>query len=175
MTHDFLYDLWTLELLVSSGLGLESAIKYIAETRHDALGRHLREALRDESSLAEGLKKAAESCKTRERRFLELLYGCVKSETGILETLRDTSKKEVERRELATRAYIKTLARTAELFLLFAVLPPILLGMLPFLALVKGIAGAELSLTLARIIVLVDLAVLVLLVLWVKVKAGLRY
>ncbi|MEW6069172.1 MAG: type II secretion system F family protein [Candidatus Thermoplasmatota archaeon] len=126
--RELLYAIWAMEVLVSSGIGLESAIKHVAEGDYGKISKEFKKALARPEAMSEGLEKAlsklAIETKSKSlKKTIGLLTKSLKSETGVGEALRTLAERETQERKTRIQGFIEKLSLVSEIFIMILLIP----------------------------------------------------
>ena len=142
---EVLYAIRALEILVGSGVGLEEAMKHIADADYGCISTEFHRVL-DESRKGTYLERSLRDAGKRAsspafRKMLETLAMGVRDDIEISKILKKTADREFEERRSKLEAFTKKLTGTAEIFMTMGILVPIILIVFGFLgSITKSIA-----------------------------------
>jgi len=133
-SRDLLYAIRGLEVMMSSGVGLEAAIHSIAGGGYGIITEDFQKMIKQqkkgktlELTLKELMTKSAARGYTK---LLSTMYNNVKSNTDILKTLSMQAEAEEENRNEKMKKYIEDLGGLPESLLSIGMISPILLGLM---------------------------------------------
>lgn len=170
--RDLLYAIWAMEVLVSSGIGLESAIKHVAEGDYGKISREFKKALKApgagmSESLEKSLDKLAIETKSKSfKKTLGILARSLREETSVGESLRTLAGRESQERGAKIQAFTEKLALVAELFLMILLIP-IVIAVMSFTSLIPFIPPV-IGPTETKLILFAIIFLLVMLMIWAK-------
>lgn len=130
--RELLYALRAMEVLLSSGIGLESAIKHVAEGNYGEISIEFQKILDEINSgeyIVNSLKKAVARTKSRGlKKALTTMVIAAEGDINLVETFAKIAEKETKERRVALDGYIDKLSTTTEIFMVVGILIPIILG-----------------------------------------------
>tara|TARA_B100001123_G_C15268623_1_gene1009395 strand:- start:714 stop:1289 length:576 start_codon:yes stop_codon:yes gene_type:complete len=145
-SKDLLYAIRALEIMMSSGIGLEAAIHSIAGGGYGIISEDFQKMIKQqkkgkklEDALRELMKKSSSK---GYNKLLSTMYNNVKSNTDILKTLSMQAAAEEEERNEKMKKYIEDLGGLPESLLSIGMISPILLGLIGLAPQLMGDAGA---------------------------------
>ena len=145
-SKDLLYAIRALEIMMSSGVGLEAAILSIAGGGYGIISDDFEKMIKQqkkgktlEVSLRELMKKASSK---GYNKLLTTMYNNVKSNTDVLKTLKMQAEAEEEERNEKMKKYIEDLGGLPESLLSIGMLSPIMLTLVGLAPQLMGDAGA---------------------------------
>jgi len=145
-SKDLLYAIRALEIMMSSGVGLEAAILSIAGGGYGIISDDFQKMIKQqkkgktlEVSLRELMKKASSK---GYNKLLTTMYNNVKSNTDVLKTLKMQAEAEEEERNEKMKKYIEDLGGLPESLLSVGMLSPIMLTLVGLAPQLMGDAGA---------------------------------
>jgi pilus assembly protein TadC len=120
-----------LSVLLTSGAGLETAMKRIAENDYGAISKRFGTML-DESTAVGGLehllKREQVNVKSRGyQKLITLLLAGVRGDTDIIASLDRLAEREMQIREVETERFIDLIGMRMETFLVLGMLSPIII------------------------------------------------
>ncbi|MDI6887054.1 MAG: type II secretion system F family protein [Candidatus Thermoplasmatota archaeon] len=170
--RELLYAIWAMEVLVSSGIGLESAIKHVAESDYGKISREFKKALAKPEAMSESLEKAlsklAIETKSKSlKKTIGILTRSLKSETGVGDALRTLAEHETQERKARIQGFIEKLALVSEIFIMILMIPVVIVvisatSLLP-------IGSAMLDPTKTKLILFAIIFLLAMLMVWAKI------
>lgn len=172
--QELLYAIWAMEVLVSSGIGLESAIKHVAEGNYGKISKEFKRVLGTSStgmteSLGKALDKLATETKSKSfRKTLNTLTRSLSSDTGVGETLKTIAERETQERKTKMQGFVEKLGLVSELFLM-VLMVPIVIVVMSFTALLPFGGGSMVTPTTTRLILFSIIFLLVMLMVWAKI------
>ena len=145
-SKDLLYAIRALEIMMSSGVGLEAAILSISGGGYGIISADFEKMIKQqkkgktlEVSLRELMKKASSK---GYNKLLTTMYNNVKSNTDVLKTLKMQAEAEEEERNEKMKKYIDDLGGLPESLLSIGMLSPIMLTLVGLAPQLMGDAGA---------------------------------
>ncbi len=145
-SKDLLYAIRALEIMMSSGIGLEAAIHSIAGGGYGIITEDFQKMIKQqkngkklEVALRDLMKKSSSK---GYNKLLSTMYNNVKSNTDILKTLSIQASAEEEERNEKMEKYIEDLGGLPESLLSIGMISPILLGLIGLAPQLMGDAGA---------------------------------
>ncbi len=145
-SKDLLYAIRALEIMMSSGVGLEAAILSISGGGYGIISADFEKMIKQqkkgktlEVSLRELMKKASSK---GYNKLLTTMYNNVKSNTDVLKTLKMQAEAEEEERNEKMKKYIEDLGGLPESLLSIGMLSPIMLTLVGLAPQLMGDAGA---------------------------------
>ncbi len=180
--QELVYALWAMEVLVSSGVGPESAIKHVAEGGYGSVSREFKKVLKESyGGLEKSLDMLAQETKSEGlKKTFTTLSRSLKGETELADSLRTLANRETEKRKARIQRYIEKLTTVSSAFIIMAILVPILIAIVP---LVLPLAGGAMALPMdsdnriiisseiimvVRVILVVTILVLGMIMFWTK-------
>lgn len=134
--EELLYALWAMEVLTSSGIGLETAIKHVAENDYGEVSSEFKKVLK---KLEEGEKLEIALVelmnKTQSKGFkkaLAVMIRSLKGEGNVADALKTIAQRETEERKVRLKNFVEKLNPIAEIFILVSILVPIILVVVIF-------------------------------------------
>ena len=145
-SKDLLYAIRALEIMMSSGIGLEAAILSIAGGGYGIISEDFQKMIKQqkkgkklEVALRDLMKKSSSK---GYNKLLTTMYNNVKSNTDVLKTLSMQAAAEEEERNEKMQKYIEDLGGLPESLLSIGMISPILLGLIGlYFEAVAGIDG----------------------------------
>ncbi len=135
--QELLYALRAMSVLLSTGVGLESAMKHVADTEYGEIsnifGQTLRESAEGGGYLSDSLQKARE--RTNSEGLKKALNAMILGSTGeinLVESLEKLAEKETRNRQVAIEKYIESLGSMTEAYLILGILVPIMIVAIAF-------------------------------------------
>jgi len=145
-SKDLLYAIRALEIMMSSGIGLEAAIHSIAGGGYGIITEDFEKMIKQQKKgkklevvLRDLMKKSASK---GYNKLLSTMYNNIKSNTDILKTLSMQAAAEEEERNEKMKKYIEDLSGLPESLLSIGMISPILLGLIGLAPQLMGDAGA---------------------------------
>jgi len=145
-SKDLLYAIRALEIMMSSGIGLEAAIHSIAGGGYGIITDDFEKMINQQKKgkklevvLRDLMKKAGSK---GYKKLLSTMYNNIKSNTDILKTLSMQASAEEEERNEKMKKYIEDLGGLPESLLSIGMISPILLGLMGLAPQLMGDAGA---------------------------------
>ena len=145
-SKDLLYAIRALEIMMSSGIGLEAAIHSIAGGGYGIITEDFEKMINQQKKgkklevvLRDLMKKAGSK---GYNKLLSTMYNNIKSNTDILKTLSIQASAEEEERNEKMKKYIEDLGGLPESLLSIGMISPILLGLIGLAPQLMGDAGA---------------------------------
>ncbi|MBJ99587.1 MAG: hypothetical protein CMB48_01065 [Euryarchaeota archaeon] len=145
-SRDLLYAIRALEIMMSSGVGLEAAILSISGGGYGIISEDFQKMIKQqkkgkklEIALRDLMKKASSK---GYKKLLTTMYNNVKSNTDVLKTLQMQAEAEEEERNEKMQKYIEDLGGLPESLLSIGMISPILLGLVGLAPQLMGDAGA---------------------------------
>lgn len=171
--QELLYAIWAMEVLVSSGIGLESAIKHVAEGDYGKISKEFKRVLGTSStgmteSLAKALDKLAIETKSKSfRKTLNTLTRSLSSDTGVGDALKTIAERETQERKTKMQGFVEKLGLVSELFLM-VLMVPIVIVVISATSLM-GMGGEMLTPATTNLILFAIIFLLVMLMVWAKI------
>lgn len=130
--RELLYALRSIEVLLSSGIGLESAMKHVADGSYGEISIEFQKIL-DEINNGEyiesSLRRAITRTKSRGlRKALITMVNAVEGDISLVEPFGKIAEKETKVRKVILEGYIDKLSTTTEIFMVVGILIPIIMG-----------------------------------------------
>ena len=177
--QELVYALWAMEVLVSSGVGPESAIKHVAEGGYGSVSREFKKVLKESyGGLEKSLDMLAQETKSGGlKKTFVTISRSLKGETELAESLRTLANRETEKRKARIQRYIEKLTTVSSAFIIMAILVPILIAILPLFGSggmpqiepeTKKIIISSVILMVVRVILVVTILVLGMIMFWTK-------
>ena len=179
--RELIYALWAMEILVRSGIGLETAMKHVAEGDYGIISKKFNKIL-SSTEIEKGMRESLQETKSKSlREAYTTLLNCMKRDASVSESIKTIAERETQNRKMKTRKFIGTLTVVSELFLTLGVIIPIIAVVLPFMG-VMGVGGLpvmdnenriivpDLLLQIVNIILVVILFILGMMVFYIKNK-----
>ena len=148
-SKDLLYAIRALEIMMSSGIGLEAAILSIASGGYGIISDDFERMIKQqkkgtklETAIRDLMKKAGSK---GYNKLLTTMYNNVKSNTDVLKTLSMQASAEEEERNEKMQKYIEDLGGLPESLLSIGMISPILLGLVGLAPQLMGDAAAILG------------------------------
>lgn len=131
--QELVYALWAMEVLVSSGVGLESAIQHVAEGEYGSVSREFKKVLKESyGGLEKSLDMLTHETKSESlKKTFVTISRSLKGETELADSLRTLANRETEKRKARIQQYIEKLTMVSSAFIIMAILVPILIAILP--------------------------------------------
>lgn len=178
--QELVYALWAMEVLVSSGVGLESAIKHVAEGGYGKISHEFKNVLKESSSgLEKSLNAIASGTKSKSlKKALTTMSMSIKGETELAGSLRTLADRETEKRKARIQDFIEKLTTISEMFLTVGILVPIIAVIMPFMSITGSISpsqgnapqmtiGSDIIL-LVQVVLVITLVALGMIMFWVR-------
>lgn len=146
--REILYVIRTMDVLMSSGVGLEAAIHTIGSGGYGIISSDFSNVMeRLRSSKSRGLEKEIKALMNKSesegyRRLLNTMYSNLTQNTDLLETLRKQGKRMEEDRNEDVKKYIEDLSGVPETLLSIGMIGPIILAIVGLIPQLLG-DGAE--------------------------------
>ena len=146
--REILYVIRTMDVLMSSGVGLEAAIHTIGSGGYGIISSDFSNVMeRLRSSKSRGLEKEIKALMNKSesegyRRLLNTMYSNLTQNTDLLETLRKQGKRMEEDRNEDVKKYIEDLSGVPETLLSIGMIGPIILAIIGLIPQLLG-DGAE--------------------------------
>ena len=147
-SKEILYVIRTLDVLMSSGVGLEAAIHTIGTGGYGIISKDFASVLeRMRSGNSRGLESEIKSLMNKSetdgyRRLLNTIYANLTQNTDLIETLRKQGKRMEEDRNESVKKYIEDLSGVPETLLSIGMIGPIILSIIGLVPQILG-DGAE--------------------------------
>lgn len=139
---DLIYAMRAVQVLLGSGIGLETAMQIIGRGGYGIISRDFAQVLdnlqRGKRLEEEFTRLYTQSSSQGYRRFLNALRNNVASDTDLLRTLQQQAEREEEERNEKLQAYIETLSGLPTMMLIFGMLTPIIFGTMAVVPLLAG-------------------------------------
>ena len=149
---ELLYVIRSLEILMSSGIGLEAAIHSIGKGGHGIISEDFALIMTNVGkgkTLEDELRRAMSKSKYEGyKKVLNTMLNNVISDTNIITTLKTQGEREEELRTEKVEKYIEDLAGMPESLLTFGMLGPIILSIVGLFPQLMGDAGAAIGMSL---------------------------
>lgn len=149
---ELLYVIRSLEILMSSGIGLEAAIHSIGKGGHGVVSEDFALIMGNVGkgkTMEDELRRAMTRSKyAGYKKMLNTLLNNVISDTNVITTLKTQGEREEELRTEKVEKYIEDLAGMPESLLTFGMLGPIILSLLGLFPQLMGDAGAAIGMTM---------------------------
>ncbi|MDI6917030.1 MAG: type II secretion system F family protein [Thermoplasmatales archaeon] len=131
--QELVYALWAMEVLVSSGVGLESAIQHVAEGGYGSVSREFKKVLKESyGGLEKSLDMLTHETKSESlKKTFVTISRSLKGETELADSLRTLANRETEKRKARIQRYIEKLTMVSDIFLIVAILVPIIIAIIP--------------------------------------------
>lgn len=130
--RELLFALRAMEVLLSSGIGLESAIKHVAEGNYGEISIEFQKILDEINSggyIVDALKGAVKKTKSKGlRKALTTMVIATEGDISLVETFGKIAEKETKEKRVALDGYIDKLSTTTEIFMVVGILIPIIMG-----------------------------------------------
>ena len=146
--REILYVIRTMDVLMSSGVGLEAAIHTIGSGGYGIISSDFSNVMeRLRSSKSRGLEKEIKALMNKSesegyRRLLNTMYSNLTQNTDLIETLRKQGKRMEEDRNEDVKKYIEDLSGVPETLLSIGMIGPIILAIVGLVPQLLG-DGAE--------------------------------
>lgn len=146
--REILYVIRTMDVLMSSGVGLEAAIHTIGSGGYGIISSDFSNVMeRLRSSKSRGLEKEIKALMNKSesegyRRLLNTMYSNLTQNTDLIETLRKQGKRMEEDRNEDVKKYIEDLSGVPETLLSIGMIGPIILAIIGLIPQLLG-DGAE--------------------------------
>lgn len=146
--REILYVIRTMDVLMSSGVGLEAAIHTIGSGGYGIISSDFSNVMeRLRSSKSRGLEKEIKALMNKSesegyRRLLNTMYSNLTQNTDLIETLRKQGKRMEEDRNEDVKKYIEDLSGVPETLLSIGMIGPIILAIVGLIPQLLG-DGAE--------------------------------
>lgn len=164
--QELLYAIRAMTVLLSTGVGLEMAMKHVAENDYGEISMLFGQAL-DESArggyLEDSLKKIQNQ--TTSKSFKKVITNMImgsKGDINLVESLEKIAERETQQREVDIEDFVESLGSKSEVFMTAGILMPIIIIVVVFAttlmeesglssteAISPGVAGGVLTLLLA--------------------------
>jgi len=139
---DLIYAMRAVQVLLGSGIGLETAMQIIGRGGYGVISRDFAQVLdnlqRGKRLEEEFTRLYTQSSSQGYRRFLNALRNNVASDTDLLRTLQQQAEREEEERNEKLQSYIETLSGLPTMMLIFGMLTPIIFGTMAVVPLLAG-------------------------------------
>ena len=172
--QELVYALWAMEVLVSSGVGPESAIKHVAEGGYGSVSREFKKVLKESyGGLEKSLDMLAQETKSGGlKKTFVTISRSLKGETELADSLRTLANRETEKRKARIQRYIEKLTTISSVFIVMAILVPILIAILPifgplFFVDAQAESGTKIIMII-RMILIVTVFVMGMIIFWTK-------
>lgn len=175
--RELLFALRAMEVLLSSGIGLESSIQHVAEGNYGEISVEFNRILDEINSgqyIVTALRGAVSRTKSKGlKKALMTMVIAAEGDISLVETFGKIAEKETKERKVALDGYIDKLSTTTEMFMVVGILVPIIMGAVILADTMMGaIAGGEAMLTpeLVGLILYATLGILMFMVVMTKLK-----
>jgi len=172
--QELVYALWAMEVLVSSGVGLESAIQHVAEGEYGSVSREFKKVLNESyGGLEKSLDMLTHETKSESlKKTFVTISRSLKGETELADSLRTLANRETEKRKARIQRYIEKLTTISSVFIVMAILVPILIAILPifgplFFVDAQAESGTKIIMII-RMILIVTVFVMGMIIFWTK-------
>ena len=172
--QELVYALWAMEVLVSSGVGLESAIQHVAEGEYGSVSREFKKVLKESyGGLEKSLDMLTHETKSESlKKTFVTISRSLKGETELADSLRTLANRETEKRKARIQRYIEKLTTISSVFIVMAILVPILIAILPifgplFFVDAQAESGTKIIMII-RMILIVTVFVMGMIIFWTK-------
>ena len=132
--RDLLFALRTLEVMMSSGIGLEAALLNLSQGGYGAISAQFASMLKEVGKgkpLGDEIKKGMQRTKSKPyRRFLTTLHNNIVNNTNVVDDLRKQGDAEEEARSEKVEKYIEELSGLPETILTIGMTSPLILSIL---------------------------------------------
>ncbi len=134
---ELLYALRAMSVLLGTGVGLESAMKHVADADYGEIsaifGQVLRESTEGGGYLSDSLRKAMQRTRSEglKKAFNAMILGS-SGEINLVESLEKLAEKETRNRQVAIEKYIEKISGITEIYLIMGILVPIMLVAMSF-------------------------------------------
>lgn len=176
--QELVYALWAMEVLVSSGIGLESAIQHVAEGGYGSVSHEFKKVLKESyGGLEKSLDRLTQETKSESlKKTFVTIARSLKGETELADSLKTLANRETEKRKARIQGFIEKLTTISELFITAGILVPIIAVIMPFMSINPTAMDPETnritistSIILAvNVILLITLVVLGMMIFWVR-------
>lgn len=134
--QEILYAIRAMSVLLSTGVGLEMAMKHVAENDYGEISMLFAQAL-DESArggyLEEALKRIQNQ--TRSKSFKKVITTMIigsKGDINLVESLEKIAERETQERKVQIEKFVETLGSKSEVFMTAGILMPIIIIVVVF-------------------------------------------
>ncbi len=152
--RELLYVIRSLEILMTSGIGLEAAIHSIGQGGYGIVSEDFSLIMTNVGkgrSMEDELRRTiAESKYAGYKKMLNTLLNNIISDTNIIDTLKTQGGREEEIRTEKVEKYIEDLAGMPESLLTFGMLGPIILSLVGLFPQLMGEAGAAVGMSMEQ-------------------------
>jgi len=176
--QELVYALWAMEVLVSSGVGLESAIQHVAEGGYGSVSRGFKKVLKESyGGLEKSLDMLTHETKSESlKKTFVTISRSLKGETELADSLRTLANRETEKRKARIQGFIEKLTTISELFITAGILVPIIAVIMPFMSInptsidpnTHQISIDPGIILAVNVILVITLVVLGMMIFWVK-------
>jgi flagellar protein FlaJ len=150
--REILYVIRSLEILMTSGIGLEAAIHSISQGGYGIVSDDFALIMKNVGkgrSMEDELRRCiSESKYPGYKKMLNTLLNNIISDTNVIDTLKTQGGREEELRTEKVEKYIEDLAGMPESLLTFGMLGPIILSLVGLFPQLMGDAGAAVGMSL---------------------------
>jgi pilus assembly protein TadC len=129
--QELMHAIRALTVILNSGVGLELAMKMLAEGEYGTISRDFGKALTEAQpggSFEVELKRLQSSTKSRGyRKFLSTLVMGLRGEVNVIESLERMAERENQLRQVEVEKFTETISSRTEIFLVLGILVPIII------------------------------------------------
>jgi len=135
--RELLYAIRAMSVLLSTGVGLESAMKHVADADYGDIsvifGQALRESAEGGGYLSDSLRRAMQRTRSEGlRKALNTMIMGSSGEINLVESLEKLAEKETRKKQVAIEKYIDKLGSMTEVYLILGILVPIMIVAIAF-------------------------------------------
>ncbi len=134
--QELLHVIRALTVILSSGIGLEMALKKIAEGDYGDISSEFRKVL-DNTAMNGNLENGLQRLKVKSkssgfRKLLSILIRGLRGNINVIESLDRLAEREIQERAVETEKFVDLLGTRAEVFMTMGILVPIFIMILVF-------------------------------------------
>lgn len=176
--QELLYAIRAMSVLLSTGVGLEMAMKHVADNDYGEISLLFSQALEDSARggyLEEALKKIQN--KTSSKSFKKVITTMIigsKGDINLVESLEKIAERETKEREVEIEKFVESLGSKSEIFMTGGILMPIIIIVVVFAQKLMAESGLsamdEISPVVAGVILYVLMAFLIIITVDTKRK-----
>ncbi len=134
--QELLYAIRAMSVLLSTGVGLEMAMKHVAENDYGEISLLFSQALEESARggyLEEALKRIQNQ--TRSQSFKKVITTMIigsKGDINLVESLEKIAERETQQRKVQIEKFVETIASKSEVFMTLGILMPIIIIVVVF-------------------------------------------
>ena len=134
--EELLYAIRAMSVLLSTGVGLEMAMKHVADNDYGEISMLFAQALEESARggyLEEALKRIQNQ--TRSKSFKKIITTMIigsKGDINLVESLEKIAERETQERKVQIEKFVETIASKSEVFMTVGILMPIIIIVVVF-------------------------------------------